>query len=116
MCFWKEFSVKSALRLFDVSSLIFWKINEVDGSLVCHDGQSVVLGVKSNGLEFLIHLDLGQAEIAVPVLVQYLHEPKPISKFKSIMTLHIMDTYPDLAFAASVFLLRSPLEKPNCLV
>jgi len=69
-------SVESALCLLDVPSLVFWKIHEVDGSLVCNDRKSVVLDVEADGLKFLIHLDLGQAQITVPVLVQHFHETK----------------------------------------
>lgn len=109
-------SVESALCLLDVPSLVFWKIHEVDGSLVCYDRKSVVLDVEADGLKFLIHLDLGQAQITVPVLVQHFHETKSIKYNCHEYNTDSQNTYPDLALAPSEFLFKSPFENPNCLV
>ena len=67
-------SVESALSLLDVSLLLLWYVDEVNGTVVRHNCQSVVFKVESNRLEFLIHFDLCKTQVTLPILIKHLHE------------------------------------------
>jgi len=51
-------SVKSALCLFDVASLLLGQVHEVDGTIMRNDSQSVVFEIETDSLHFLVHLNL----------------------------------------------------------
>ena len=111
-------SVESALSLLNVSLLLLWYVDEINGTVVRHDCQSVVFKVESDRLHFLIHFDLCKTQVTLPILIKYLHELETTKEIKVVsiaIEIHLI-TYPDFVFLASTFFYKSPLEKPNYLV
>ena len=66
-------SVKAHLSLLDVPLALRRDVDEVDAPVAGDYGHAAVLGIETDRLHVTVELDLGEAEIAVPVLVQNLH-------------------------------------------
>jgi len=70
-------SIESTFGFFDISLLLLGNVDEVDGSVVSHNGQPIIFRVESDGLVLLVHLDFRQAQVAVPIFVKHFHEGQP---------------------------------------
>ena len=81
-------SVESALSLLDVSLLLLGYVDEVNGTVVRHNCQSVVFKVESDRLKFLIHFDLCKTQVTLPILIEYLHELETTKENKSRINCH----------------------------
>lgn len=66
-------SIEADLSLLDVPLALRRDVDEVDASVVGDYGHAAVLGIETDRLHVALELDLGEAEVAVPVLVENLH-------------------------------------------
>ena len=76
----KEGSVESYFGLLDVASLFLRQFYEIDGTVVSDHCKPIIFEVESNSLAFLIHFDLGETQITLPIFVKDFHELKTENK------------------------------------
>ena len=77
------------LCAWDVSYLLLWYVKEVENTVVAHHCQPIILGIKGNLLDPLIHLDLGHAEFGLEELACKFEEGEPTNKIITQTTSYV---------------------------